>query len=76
MDFSNHINNNIIKKKYINAYKKNSENKLVKNYLNLNNLKKANEKMLIKNKIFNSHQRIKSNEDTQNKIKKIYNLKK
>jgi len=75
MDFTNHINNNIIKKKYINAYKKNSENKLVKNYLNLNNLKKANEKMLIKNKIFNSHQRIKSNEDTQNKIKKIYNLK-
>ena len=75
MDLSNHINNNIVKKKYVNAYKKSSENKLVKNYLNLNNFKKTNEKMLIKNKIFNSHQRLKSNEDTQNKIKKIYNLK-
>ena len=68
-------NNNIHKKKNINAYKKVSENKLVGNYMNFNNFKKLNDKMLMENKIFNSHQRIKSNEDSQNKIKKIYNLK-
>ena len=69
------IGNNINKKKYINPNKKATEAKLVKNYLNLNYFKKSNEKLLIKNKIYSNHQRIKSNEDTQSKIKKINNLK-
>ena len=81
--FNNYINNNGIdlignnlnKKKYIGGHKKVSENKLVKNYLNLNNFKKTNDKILLKNKIYNAHQRVKSNEDSQNNVKKIYNLK-
>ena len=63
------------KNKIINGYKKSTENKLVKNYLNVNNFKKVSEKLILKNKIYNAHQRMKSNEDPQNKMKKIYNLK-
>ena len=69
------MGNNFNKNKYINGYKKSSDNKLVKNYLNMNNFKKVNEKLILKNKIYNAHQRMKSNEDPQNKMKKIYNLK-
>ena len=69
------MGNNFNRNKYINGYKKSSDNKLVKNYLNMNNFKKVNEKLILKNKIYNAHQRMKSNEDPQNKMKKIYNLK-
>ena len=69
------MGNNFNRNKYINGYKKSSDNKLVKNYLNMNNFKKINEKLILKNKIYNAHQRMKSNEDPQNKMKKIYNLK-
>ena len=82
-NFNNNINNNGIdlignnlnKNKIINGYKKSTENKLVKNYLNVNNFKKVSEKLILKNKIYNSHQRMKSNEDSQKNMKKIYNLK-
>ena len=69
------MGNNFNKNKYITGYKKVSDNKLVKNYLHMNNFKKVNEKLILKNKIYNAHQRMKSNEDPQNKMKKIYNLK-